>query len=116
MQVHTVLPGFVETEGFPQRAVLSSRFFRRMVIAPEDVAARILRVVEKGTRETFIPRWYRIFAIAQALAPGLVARLVARSGYRRPPRVVPAFTGSDPVRGSRGRVGRATSGRCRSRP
>ena len=55
-----------------------------MVIAPEDVAARILRVVEKGTRETFIPRWYRAFAIAQVLAPGLAARLVARSGYRRP--------------------------------
>ncbi len=84
VQVHTVLPGFVETEGFPQRTVLASRFFRRMVIAPEDVAARILRVVDRGTRETFVPRWYRIFAIAQALTPSLVARLVARSGYRRP--------------------------------
>ena len=83
VQVHTVLPGFVETEGFPQRAVLASRFFRRAVIGPDEVAARIVRVVDKGTRETFIPRWYRIFAIAQALAPGLVARLVARSGYRR---------------------------------
>ena len=29
--VHTVLPGFVETEA-PQRAVLPSRFFRRAVI------------------------------------------------------------------------------------
>jgi short-subunit dehydrogenase len=82
VQVHTVLPGFVETEGFPQRAVLASRFFRRMVIAPEDVAARIVRVVDKGTRETFIPRWYRLFAIAQVLAPRVIARLVARSGYR----------------------------------
>ena len=86
MQVHTVLPGFVETEGFPQQAVLRSRFFRRMVIAPEDVAARILRVVDKGTRETFIPRWYRIFAVVQVLAPGLAARLAVRSGYRRPRR------------------------------
>jgi short-subunit dehydrogenase len=86
VQVHTVLPGFVETEGFPQRSVLRSAFFRRMVIAPEDVAARIVRVVEKGTRETFVPRWYRVFALAQAVAPGLIARLVARSGYRRPER------------------------------
>jgi short-subunit dehydrogenase len=82
VQVHTVLPGFVETEGFPQRAVLSSRFFRRAVIRPEDVAERIVRAVEQGKREVFVPRWYRIFAIAQAVAPGLVARLVARSGYR----------------------------------
>ena len=86
VQVHTVLPGFVETEGFPQRSVLKSAFFRRMVISPADVAARILRTVEHGTRETFVPSWYRIFALAQALAPGLVARLVARSGYRPPPK------------------------------
>ncbi len=83
VRVHTVLPGFVETEGFPQRAVLTSRFFRRAVIAPADVAERIVAAVEKGRREVFVPRWYRVFAIAQALAPGLVARLVAHSGYRR---------------------------------
>jgi uncharacterized protein len=83
VQVHTVLPGFVETEGFPQRAVLSSAFLRRMVIGPEVVAGRILQVVEQGTREAFVPGWYRIFALAPALVPGLVARLVARSGYRR---------------------------------
>ena len=83
VQVHTVLPGFVETEGFPQRTVLSSAFFSRMVITPERVAARIADAVESGKRELFVPRWYRIFAVAQALSPGLVARLVARSGYRR---------------------------------
>jgi short-subunit dehydrogenase len=82
--VTTVLPGFVETEGFPQKTVLRSAFFRRAVIGPELVAERIADAVEKGKRELFVPRWYRIFAVAQALAPGLVARLVARSGYRRP--------------------------------
>ncbi|MBA2462365.1 MAG: SDR family NAD(P)-dependent oxidoreductase [Actinobacteria bacterium] len=84
VRVHTVLPGFVETEGFPQRSALRSAVFRRLVIRPEDVAARIVQAVEKNRRETFVPRWYRMFAVAQALAPGLVARLVARSGYRRP--------------------------------
>jgi NAD(P)-dependent dehydrogenase (short-subunit alcohol dehydrogenase family) len=84
ISVHSVSPGFVETEGFPQRAVLASAFFRRAVIGPEVVAEHILRVLEKDRRESFVPRWYRAFAIAQALAPGLVARLVARSGYRRP--------------------------------
>jgi short-subunit dehydrogenase len=83
VSVHTVCPGFVETEGFPQRAVLASRFFRRAVISPEDVAAHILRVIAKDRRESFVPRFYRVFAVAQALAPSLVARLVARSGYRR---------------------------------
>ena len=83
ISVHTICPGFVETEGFPQRAVLSSAFFRRAVIGPDDVARHILRVLEKDRRESFIPRWYRAFAIAQVLVPSLVARLVARSGYRR---------------------------------
>jgi short-subunit dehydrogenase len=84
IQVHTVLPGFVETEGFPQASVLRSRSFRRAVIRPEVVAKRIVDAVESGKRELFVPRWYRAFALVQALFPGLSARLVARSGYRRP--------------------------------
>ena len=83
VRVHTVLPGFVETEGFPQRSVLRSAFFRRAVIRPELVAQRIADAVESGRAEIFVPRWYRVFALAQALAPGLVRRLVARSGYRK---------------------------------
>ena len=84
VRVHTVLPGFVETEGFPQTSVLRSRFFRRAVIAPELVAERIVDAVESGKRELFVPRWYRVFSLAQVLLPGLSARLVARSGYKRP--------------------------------
>ena len=57
VKVHTVLPGFVETEGFPQKAVLRSAFFRRMVIRPELVAERIAGAVESGKREVFVPRW-----------------------------------------------------------
>jgi uncharacterized protein len=83
VRVHTILPGFVETEGFPQKTVLQSRFFRRAIIGPELVAERVVNAVESGKRELFVPRWYRIFALAQAIAPGLMARLVARSGYRR---------------------------------
>jgi NAD(P)-dependent dehydrogenase (short-subunit alcohol dehydrogenase family) len=84
VRVHTVLPGFVETEGFPQRSVLRNPFFRRAVITPDIVAERIVNAVESGKRELFVPRWYRIFSLAQVLLPGLSARLVARSGYKRP--------------------------------
>jgi uncharacterized protein len=84
VRVHTVLPGFVETEGFPQRSVLKSAFFRRAIIKPELVAERIVNAVESGKREVFVPRWYRLFALIQALLPGLSARLIARSGYKRP--------------------------------
>jgi short-subunit dehydrogenase len=82
IHVHTVNPGFVETEGFPQAAVLRSALLRRLVVGPDQVARHVLEVIDRDRRETFVPRWYRVAAIAQAVAPGLVARLAARSGYR----------------------------------
>jgi short-subunit dehydrogenase len=75
--VHTILPGFVETAGFPQR----ERFGERLgafVAEPELVARRLLEAVEHDRREVFVPRWYRIAPLAQALAPGLVARMAGR--------------------------------------
>jgi hypothetical protein len=40
-------------------------------------------VLDSGRRESFVPGWYRVFAVAQALAPPLLAKLAARAGYRR---------------------------------
>jgi len=80
IRVHTINPGFVETEGFPQRTVLRPAWLRRTVIEPEDVARRVLRAVDRDEREVFVPAWYRIAAIAQAVAPGLLARV---AGGRR---------------------------------
>jgi short-subunit dehydrogenase len=77
IRVHTILPGFVETEGFPQ----SARFGRALgslVAEPELVAERVLDAVERDRREVFVPRWYRIAPLAQALAARLVARVGAR--------------------------------------
>ena len=82
IRVHTVNPGFVETEGFPQATTLKSGLFRRAVIGPERVADHIVGLVGRGPGETFIPRFYRIFALLQALLPGIVGRVGARSGYR----------------------------------
>jgi short-subunit dehydrogenase len=79
--VHTVLPGFVETEGFPQRARLENRLVRALVVEPQLVAERVVLAVERDRRELFVPRWYRVAPLAQALAPGLVARL-GRRGIR----------------------------------
>jgi NAD(P)-dependent dehydrogenase (short-subunit alcohol dehydrogenase family) len=72
--VHTVLPGFVETEGFPQRSVLP-RAIHPLIAQPEDVARAILRAVERNRREVHVPRYYRLATLAQALTPGIVARL-----------------------------------------
>jgi uncharacterized protein len=82
IHVHTVNPGFVETEGFPQATTLRSPILRRLVVGPDDVARHVLKTLDRDRGETFVPRWYRLAAVAQALAPGLVARLSTRSGYR----------------------------------
>jgi uncharacterized protein len=74
IHVHTVLPGFVETPGFPQRSRFSNRLWQALVIEPEEVAERIVSAVESDRGEVFVPRYYRIATLAQAVLPGLVAR------------------------------------------
>jgi short-subunit dehydrogenase len=83
ISVHSIMPGFVETEGFPQKDVLKSRLMRRFVIEPEDVADTIMKAIEKGKSESVVPWFpYRLAGIAQAVAPGVVARFVGMSDYR----------------------------------
>ena len=83
IQVHTLLPGFVETEGFTPRSNLSSGLMRRFVIDSDDVAKALVKMVEKGKREVTVPWFpYRPVSIFQALFPGIIARLVGSHGYR----------------------------------
>ena len=81
--VHTVNPGFVETEGFPQHERFPGPLYR-FVIEPPLVVERLLGAVDKGKREIVVPRWYRPAAWAQALAPGAIASARARTSRRRP--------------------------------
>src|SRR5581483_11011247 len=83
IRVHTVNPGFVETEGFPQRGRWPSPFYR-FVAHPPLVVERLLDAVDHDRREIFVPRWYRPVAWLQALAPGLFATASARTTRGRP--------------------------------
>ena len=83
VRVHLVMPGFVETEGFPQRAVFP-RYVHPVIAEPEDVADAVLRAVDQNKREVFVPWYYRFGAIAQALFPGPVARTAASGRLRKP--------------------------------
>jgi short-subunit dehydrogenase len=80
-----VNPGFVESPGFPQRHRLGP-IGRRLVVDPPFVAERILDAVENGRRELYVPRWYRLAALAQAFTPGALASSLARRGYRSSPK------------------------------
>jgi len=85
IHVHTVMPGFVETEGFPQRTKLRSPLLRRFVVDADDVASAVVNAVEKNKGEVTVPWFpYRIASIGQALVPGIFSRLVAgRAGQHR---------------------------------
>ena len=56
IRVHTVKPGFVETEGFRSRG--SRDACNGWSIRPEDVAAHVLRSLEEGRGETTVPWFY----------------------------------------------------------
>jgi short-subunit dehydrogenase len=75
----------VETEGFPQAATLPSALLRSLVVGPDHVARQVVRAIARDRQEMFVPHWYRVVALAQALAPGLVARLSSRFAYRPGP-------------------------------
>jgi short-subunit dehydrogenase len=83
VRVHTVIPGFVETEGFPQKAVLKSAILRRFVIDAPKVARTIANAVDRNRREVTVPWFpYRLIGIAQAVMPGVVAQFVGMSRHR----------------------------------
>jgi uncharacterized protein len=75
IRVHTVKPGFAETEGFPQAGLPAP--VRKLVIGPDEVAAHVLRSLERGRGETTVPRYYAPAGGLQALLPNLFARVLA---------------------------------------
>jgi short-subunit dehydrogenase len=83
--VHTVIPGLIETPGFPNRSRFRNRMLQKIVAEPELVAEQIVRGIERNRLEQFVPRWYRPAAIVQAVAPGVLARAARRLGTRNRP-------------------------------
>ncbi len=74
--VHTVLPGFVQTEGFSQAALLRHRRSRWLVTDADEIARAIVSAVEQGRGEVTVPWFpYRLAAAANGAAPGLVRKV-----------------------------------------
>ena len=79
IDVLTILPGYVQTEGFPQASLLEHRLLRHIVVQPEKVAESIARGVERGSREVVVPWFpYRPASLLYGVAPALVSRLGSR--------------------------------------
>jgi len=74
VHVGMVLPGFVTTEGFPQRELMEKPLTRRIVSKPEKVADAIMQVGPGGKAERYVPRPYWVIAALRTLAPPLIRR------------------------------------------
>jgi uncharacterized protein len=85
VHVGLVLPGFVATEGFPQRKLLDRRSTRWLVSSQDKVADAIVETALKRRPERYVPRPYAIFPVVRALAPPLFRRAVGGGRFSVPP-------------------------------
>ena len=76
VHVGLVLPGFVATEGFPQRGLVERRLTRWMVARPDRVAEAIVDAGLRRRPERYVPRPYALAAGARLLAPRLLRRII----------------------------------------
>jgi hypothetical protein len=72
--VGLVLPGFVATEGFPQRQLVDRARTRWIVSTPEKAAHAIVAAGPGGKREVYVPRPYTLVPKLRHLLPGLTRR------------------------------------------
>ncbi len=77
VRVHTVKPGFAETEGFPQKWL--PKPVQRIVIGPGDVADHVLRSLERNRGETTVPWFYGPLGALQDMFPNLFTVVLGRA-------------------------------------
>lgn len=85
IHVGLVLPGFVQTEGFPAEELLARRRTRWIVARPELAAEAILQAAgwdgRRPRAELYVPRPYAVMAALRVLVPALVRRAVATGAF-----------------------------------
>jgi uncharacterized protein len=74
VHVGLVLPGFIATEGFPQRALVDNWRTRWLVSTPERGAEAILDAGLNRKPERYVPRIYGLGAFMRVAAPRLTRR------------------------------------------
>ena len=80
VHVGLVLPGFISTEGFPQRELVGNRWTRWAVSTPEKGAEAIVEAGLGRKPERYVPRAYGLAAALRVLAPPLVRRVMSGGG------------------------------------
>jgi uncharacterized protein len=73
VHVGTVLPGFISTEGFPQKQLTGKALTRWMVAKPETGADAIVDAAE-GKAERYVPRIYGVVPALRHTVPRVVRK------------------------------------------
>ncbi len=76
VHVGVVLPGFIPTEGFPQRELVEHRLARYALGRPDQAAEAIVAAGLGRVPERFVPRGYGVAAALRVLLPGLTRRVL----------------------------------------
>lgn len=74
VHVGNVLPGFISTEGFPQKQLTGRALTRWMVSKPEKAAQAIVDAGPGGKAERYVPRVYGVVPALRHSFPALVRR------------------------------------------
>lgn len=72
--VSSIEPGFVPTEGFPQKNMIRDRFMRYLLGSEEQVSAAIRDAIEGRKLQRVVPRFYYLFQVPRVIAPGIYRR------------------------------------------
>ena len=86
VHVSLVQPGFVDTEGLPQRQLLARPWTRWMVSSEGKVAEGIVDVWRRRRPESYVPRPYGLVPVARVLLPGLYRRAVGGGAFTATPK------------------------------
>jgi short-subunit dehydrogenase len=81
VHVGLVLPGFVETEGFPATELKARALTKWIVSRPERVAEAIVEAGPGGKAERYVPRPYWLAAAARILTARLVRNATAGGAF-----------------------------------
>jgi short-subunit dehydrogenase len=74
IQVGVVVAGVIATSFFERRGTPYARRWPKP-IPTEAAAEAVMRCVERGAAEVFVPRWLRVPVAVQGVAPGVYRRL-----------------------------------------
>jgi short-subunit dehydrogenase len=77
IHVGMVLPGFIQTEGFPAEELRAKATTRWLVSNTDKVADAIMDAGPGGKAERYVPRYYSAAAVARVTMPRLIRRATA---------------------------------------